>query len=84
MIQVMKLGHSWSLHFIIPMRFLNFILGIASVYISLRMNEKSNLKYECTNKADSVFDKEAPLVEVPYVVPSLEKHECNEIQWYDH
>ena len=56
----------------IPMRFLNFILGIAGVYISLQLNEMNNLKYERTNEADSVFAKEGPRVEVPYVGPSLE------------
>ena len=56
----------------IPMRVLNFILGIAGVYISLRMNEMNNVKYEWTNEADSVFAKEGPRVEVPYVGPSLE------------
>ena len=56
----------------IPMRVLNFILGIASVYISLRMNEMNNVKYKQTNKADSVFNKEGPQVEVSYVGYSLD------------
>ena len=56
----------------IPMRVLNFILGIAGVYIRLRMNEMNNVKYEWMNEADSVFAKEGPRVEVPYVWPSLE------------
>ena len=71
-IQVMTLGHSWSLHFMISMRVLNFILGIAGVYISLRMNEINNVKYEWTNEADSMFAKEGPRVEVLYVGPLLE------------
>ena len=54
------------------MRVLNFILGIAGVYMSLRMNEMKNVKYEWANEVDSVFAKEGPRVEVPYVVPSLE------------
>ena len=29
------ISSSWSLHFMIPMRVLNFILGIAGVYLSL-------------------------------------------------
>ena len=56
----------------IPMGVLNFILGIVVVYISLQMNEMNNVKYEWTNEADSVFAKEGPRVEVPYVGPSLE------------
>ena len=56
----------------ISMRVLNFILGIAGVYISLRMNEMNNAKYEWMNEADSVFAKEDPRVEVPYVGSSLE------------
>ena len=56
----------------IPMRVLNFILGIAGVYIRLQMNEMNNVKYEWTNEADSMFAKEGPRVEVPYVWPSLE------------
>ena len=56
----------------ISMRVLNFILGIVVVYISLQMNEMNNVKYEWTNEADSVFAKEGPRVEVPYVRPSLE------------
>ena len=68
----MTLGHSWSLHFMIPMRVLNFILVIVVVYINLRMNEMNNVKYDWTNEADSVFAKEDPRVEVPYVGPSLE------------
>ena len=71
-IQVMTLGNSWSLHFMIPMRVSNFILGIASVYISLWMNEMNNVKYEWTNEAASGFAKEGPQAEVPYVGPSLE------------
>ena len=56
----------------IPMRVLNFFLVIAGVYISLRMNEMNNVLYEWTNEADSVFAKEGPRVEVPYVGPSLD------------
>ena len=56
----------------IPMRVLNFILGKAGVYFILRMNGMNNVKYKWTNEADSVFAKEGPRVEVPYVVPSLE------------
>ena len=56
----------------IPMRVLKFILGIVGVYISLQMNEINNVKYEWTNKEDSVFAKEHPRVKVPYVGPSLE------------
>ena len=56
----------------IPIRVFNFILGIDGVNISLRMNEMNNVKYEWTNEADSVFDKEGPRVKVPYVGPSLE------------
>ena len=56
----------------IPMRVLNFILGLAGVYISLRMNEMKNVKYEWLNEADSVFAKECPQVEVPFVGPSFE------------
>ena len=55
-----------------PMRVLKFILGIACVYIILWMNEMNNVKYEWTNEADSMFAKEGPRVEVPYVGPSLE------------
>ena len=56
----------------IPMRVLNFILGLAGVYISLRMNEMNNVKYEWMTEADYVFAKEGPRVEVSYVGPSLE------------
>ena len=49
------------------MRVLNLILGIDGVYISLWMNEMNNVKYEWTNEVDSVFAKEGPRVEVPYV-----------------
>ena len=56
----------------IPIRVLNFILGIAGVYIRLRMNEMNNVKYEWMNEADSVFAKEGPRLDVPYVGPSLE------------
>ena len=56
----------------IPIKVLNFILGIAGVYISLRINEMNNVKYEWTNEADSMFAKNGPRVEVPYVGPSLE------------
>ena len=56
----------------ISMRVLNFILGIAGVYIRLQMNEMNNVKYEWTNEADSMFAKEGPRVEVLYVGPSLE------------
>ena len=56
----------------ILMRVLNFILGIAGVNISLRMNEMNNVKSEWTNQADSVFAKEGPRVEVPYVGPLIE------------
>ena len=56
----------------IPMRVLNFILGIAGIYISLRMNEMNNVKYEWTNEADSVFANEGPRVVVPYVGLLLE------------
>ena len=56
----------------IPMRVLNFILVIVVVYINLRMNEMNNVKFDWTNEADSVFAKEGPRVEVPYVWPSLE------------
>ena len=56
----------------IRMRVLSFILGIAGVYISLQMNEMNNVKYEWANDVDSMFAKEGPRVEVPYVVPSLE------------
>ena len=51
---------------------LNLILGIAGFYIILRKNEMNNVKYEWTNEADSVFSKEDPLVEVPFVGPLLE------------
>ena len=67
----MTLGYSWSLHFMIPIRVLNFILGIAGVYINLQMNEINNVKYERMNEA-SMFAKEGPRVEVPYVGASLE------------
>ena len=56
----------------IPMRVLNFILGIAGIYISQRMNEMNNVEYEWMNEAESVFAKEGPRVEVPYIGPSLE------------
>ena len=56
----------------IPMRVLIFIVDIAGVYISIRMNEMNNVKYEWKNEADSVFAKEGPRVEVLYVGPSLE------------
>ena len=55
----------------IPMRVLNFILGIAGVYINLRINEMNKVKYEWTNEADFVFAKKDPRVEVPYVGPHL-------------
>ena len=55
----------------IPMRVLKFILDIDGVYIRQQMNEMNNVKYEWTNEADSVFAKEGPRVEVPYVWPSL-------------
>ena len=55
----------------IPMRVLNLILGIDGFYITLRMNEMNNVKNKWMNEADSVFDKEGPRVEVPYVGPSL-------------
>ena len=51
---------------------LNFILGIAGVYISLWMNEMNNVKYKWMNEEDFVFAKGGPQVEVPYVGPSLE------------
>ena len=54
------------------MKLLKYILGIAGVYISLRMNEMNNVKYEWTNEGESIFAKEGPRVEVPYVGPSLE------------
>ena len=56
----------------IPMRVLNFILGIYGVYINLRMNEINNMKYEWMNEEYFVFAKEDPRVEVPYVGPSIE------------
>ena len=68
----MTLGHSWSLHIMIPMRVLNIILGVYDVYISLRLNQMNNVKYKRTNEAYSVFAKEGPRVEVPYVGPTLE------------
>ena len=70
--QVNTLGHSLSLHFMTSMRVLNFIIGIAGVYFMLQMNEMNNVKYEWMNEADSVFAKEGPRVEIPYVWPSLE------------
>ena len=54
------------------MRVLKFILGIVGVYISLGINEMNNVKSEWTNQADSVFAKEGPRVEVPYVETSLD------------
>ena len=54
------------------MRVLNFILYVDGVYISLRMNEMKNVKYELKNEWDSVFYKEGLRVEVPYIGPSLE------------
>ena len=68
----MTLGYSWSLNFMIPMRVLNFILGVAGVYISRRMNEINSVKYEWTNVVDLVLAKEGPRYEVPYIGPSLE------------
>ena len=68
----MTLGHSLWLHLMIPMRNLDFILGISGVYISLQMNEINNVKYEWTNEADSMFAKEGPRIEIPYFGPSLE------------
>ena len=59
------------MHFIIPMRVLNLILGIDGVYISLRMNEMNNVNYKWTNEVDSMFYKEGPRVETPYVGSSL-------------
>ena len=50
------------------MRILNYILGIASVYISLWKNE---MKYVWMNEADYVFAKKGSLVEVPCVEPSF-------------
>ena len=47
------------------MRVLNFILGIAGVYISLQIKEMNNVKYEWTNEANFVFIKEGPQIEVP-------------------
>ena len=66
----MTLGHSWSLHFMIPIRVLNYILGMAGVYISLQMNEMNIVNYERTNEANLVFAKQGPRFEVPYVGPS--------------
>ena len=57
----------------IPMRVLNFILGIAGVYISLRMNEMINVTYVWMKEADFVFAKKGSQVEVPYVESSFEK-----------
>ena len=68
----MTLGHSWLLYFMILMRVLKFILGIAGVYIILLMNEMNNVKYEWTYEADSVFAKEGSQDEVLCVGPSLE------------
>ena len=51
-----------------PMKVLNYILGIAGVYTSLWIYK---VKYVRINKANSVFDKEGSLVEVPYVKPSF-------------
>ena len=48
------------------------ILGIDGVYISLRMNEMNNVKYEWTNETKSVFANEGPRLKVQYVGPSLE------------
>ena len=56
----------------IPMRVLNIIIRVIGVYVSLRMNEMNNVKYEWKNEADSVFAKEGPRVEVLYVGPSFE------------
>ena len=56
------------------MRVLNFILGIAGVYIRLRMNGMNYVKYEWTNEVDSMFANNGPRVEVPYVGPSLEMY----------
>ena len=69
----MTLGHSFSLNLMIPMRVLNFILGIARVYISLRMNEMNNVTYVWMKEEDSVVAKEVPQVEVLYVEPSFGK-----------
>ena len=65
----MTYGHSLSLKFMIPMIFLNVILVIASVYINRQMNEMNNVKYECTNEADSMLSKEGPRVNVIYDGP---------------
>ena len=54
-----------------PDESLKFILGIAGVYINLRINEMNKVKYEWTNEADFVFAKKDPRVEVPYVGPHL-------------
>ena len=56
----------------ILMRVLNFIIGIAGVYTRLQMNEMNNVKYKWTNEADSVFAKEGPQFDVPYIGPSLD------------
>ena len=44
----------------IPMRVLNFILGIADIYIILPMNKINNVKYKRTYEVDFVFAKEVP------------------------
>ena len=49
------------------------MLGIDVVSIILQMNEMNNVKYEWTNESDSVFAKEGPWVEVPYVGPSIKR-----------
>ena len=57
----------------ITMRVLNFILGIADVYISLQINEMNNVTYVWMKEADSVFAKEGSHVEFTYVEPSFGK-----------
>ena len=52
------------------MKILNYILGMASGYPSLWINE---MKYVRMNEADSMFAKVDSLVEVPYVEPSFGK-----------
>ena len=48
------------------MKVLNYILGIAGVYIGYEWNE---MEYIWMNEADSVFANEDSLVEVPSVEP---------------
>ena len=51
-----------------PMKVLNYVLGLAGDFSSLRMYE---MKYVSMNDANSVFVEEGSLVELLYIEPSF-------------